>query len=86
MIVQNCKLICDKGWWFIELPFNAGKIDLGDSIHEAMDMSDELKIMNNLENDISSPEEMEAEGNIYLSKEEIASKIKLIEDTKQKWL
>jgi len=72
MMKFECKLICDDGWWFVELPFNAGKIDLGSSIEEAIDMSDELKIIKHLETKVISPEEIEAEGDVYLSKQDIA--------------
>ncbi len=79
MIKNNCKLICNGGYWIVELPFAAGTIELGDSMNEVVDMSDELKIINHLENGLS-PEEM-VEEDVHLTREEICEKIKQMEKT-----
>ena len=74
MYKQKINLVCNGGYWHIELPFNAGNIELGDSIQEAMDMSDDLKIINYVENGLDAGQ-IEGEGDVALPKEEIEIKI-----------
>ena len=74
MYKEKINLVCNGGYWYIELPFNAGNIDLGDSIQEAIDMSDDLKIINHVENGLDA-EQIEGEGDVALSKEDIQIKI-----------
>lgn len=52
----NCRLICNGGYWQIDLPFNSGSIDLGDSIQEAIDINYELQVINHLEGGLSIKE------------------------------
>lgn len=56
MVKLDCKIVCEKGYWFVELPFNAGIIDLGDSINDIIDTSDEFKYLNHRENGLSDDE------------------------------
>ena len=49
----DCKLVCEKGYWFIELPFNSGTIDLGSSFDEIKDFNNELKVIDYAENGLT---------------------------------
>lgn len=59
---KECKIFCDCGYWYLELPFKAGIIELGDSINNAIIFSDELKVIDDVENGVEEIETCEDKG------------------------